>query len=162
MDPHVAREGARARTVVDRLASHRNGRHVDRVHVEARLRGLVPDRRGSHVGGADDLLLLEAVGDGRAAAEAHDDGHDAKRDQHGAGSEAAPLEELPEQVALLALGGCCPIVSCDGAHASSNPCGGSGIGLSQAGVGSAAIRDEPPSCGNDPPRACGFPADANI
>ena len=53
-------------------------------------------------GAADDLLQLEAVVDRRAAAEAHDDCDDAERNEDRACGEAAPLEELPNQVRLLA------------------------------------------------------------
>jgi hypothetical protein len=53
-------------------------------------------------GRADDLLLLQAVGDRAPAAEAHDDCDHAERDQNRASGEAGPLEELPEQLALLA------------------------------------------------------------
>ena len=100
VDPHVAREGACPRAAVDRFTGDGDGRKVN-THETCVLRFL-GDQRGSHVRTADDLFQLEAVGHGRAAAEAHDDRDDAEGDQNGACAEAAPLEELAEQVAPLA------------------------------------------------------------
>ena len=74
------------------------------------------DQRGSHVGAADDLLLLEAVGHRRAAVEAHDDRDDAERDQNRAGGEAARLEELPHAGRSSCDYLCRLGFSCDGAH----------------------------------------------
>ena len=101
---------------------------------------LFRDQCRSHVGGTDDLLLLEAVGDRRSAAEAHDDRDYAEGDENCACSKAAQLEELPSKVAPLRvalvtrLSAVMVLMSCLQSF------GGSGVGSTQADPVCRAIR----------------------
>ena len=106
VDPHVAGECACLVPAVDRLSGDRKGREADVGHVEPRLLGLGLDCGRGHVGRADDLLLLEAVLDGRVSVDAHDDRCDSKSDQHGGGDHPSNLENLPHDFLLPSRRGC--------------------------------------------------------
>src|SRR5581483_10546518 len=97
VDAHVLGEAPCPRPAVDGLVCDAARWQVDAR--QPRVLDLLGDRGRGHVGGADDLLLLEVVGYGRATVQRQDYRDHPERDQHRTGGESTPLEDARDPVA---------------------------------------------------------------